>query len=185
MQLPPAYRKHNNRSVYNRILIEYVCRTTTETEFETDVVTSTVFIPGSFEKRNGVPRATTTSATPFASEVATIPASVLSSACSCIQDRISLSTSTTTVEQQLTVAGTNNTATSTVQEIITTQTQRTLTEASVFTTITRATTTATLIEQTCAESGQACTFDRPDLCCSGACADGSYYACAGLPFCCL
>ncbi|KAI4729925.1 hypothetical protein E4T49_02214 [Aureobasidium sp. EXF-10728] len=148
--------------------------TTTATDIDTETITTTVLAPplsyGPRKRRSAAPEVVTSLATPFASRVATIPAAAISSACSCIQSRIPRSTSTTTVEQRLTLAGMNATLTSTVQEVFTTQTQSTVTEASVLTTFTTATTTATLTYETCIPDGGTCEFENVALCCGGICA---------------
>ncbi|KAG9764960.1 hypothetical protein KCU73_g719, partial [Aureobasidium melanogenum] len=98
----------------------------TETDFET--VTTTTYIPlVTPAKRDAAPEVATTTAIPFASQVATISAPLLLAGCSCIQSRIPISTTTSTLQQQLTLAGPNMTATSTIQQLITTQAQDTIT----------------------------------------------------------
>ncbi|KAH0175234.1 hypothetical protein KCU67_g334, partial [Aureobasidium melanogenum] len=115
----------------------------TEIDFET--VTTTTYIPlVTPAKRNAAPGVATTTAIPFASQVATISAPLLSAGCSCIQSRIPISTTTSTLQQQLTLAGPNMTATSTIQQLITTQAQDTITIESVTTTTSTVTTTTTM-----------------------------------------
>jgi hypothetical protein len=125
--------------------------------------------------------------TPFASRVATIPATAKSSACSCIQSRIPVSTSTTTVVQPLTLAGEKVTYTSTVEEVSTTQTQNTVTAYSLTTTFTTTIVTATPPGPTCAAVGALCDLESPGTCCSqncGSCEGDSipgYGCCEGTP----
>jgi hypothetical protein len=113
---------------------------------ETETTLVRVWVYPYLEKRDALPEPTTALATstPFATLVAAIPSTAISSACSCIESRIPIFTSTRTVEQPLTLTGDDVTVTSTVQEVITTQTQSTLTEASLTTTFTTSTITATL-----------------------------------------
>jgi hypothetical protein len=158
-------------------------RTIVETETETDTETSTTFVY--LGKRYASPEPTEALDVPFASRVATIPATAKSSACFCIQSRIPVSTSTVTVVQPLTLAGGNMTFTSTVQELFTTQVQNTVTASSLTTTFTTSTTTATLTVQTCAPVGAYCDLENPGACCSQACANGQYYDCGGLSGCCI
>jgi hypothetical protein len=158
-------------------------RTIVETETETDTETSTTFVY--LGRRYASPEPTEALDMPFTSRVATIPATAKSSACSCIQSRIPVSTSTITVVQPITLAGNNFTSTSIVEKVFTTQTQQTVTDTSLTTTFTTSTTTTTLTIQTCAPDGAHCSFDDPGACCGQACGSGRAYECGDLDACCV
>ncbi|KAG9520765.1 hypothetical protein KCV07_g4164, partial [Aureobasidium melanogenum] len=141
----------------------------TEIDVETVSATTTSYVDTNFnfEPRDAAQVLPTVAAMPFASRVATISAPLVSAGCSCIQSKIPISTTTSTLTQQLTLSGPNTTATSIVQELYTVQTQSTTLETSVITTT--STTTALSVFETCTPSGGFCDSNRPDICCSGGC----------------